>query len=111
MMDDEKWLAAHIGKDLGIVGLALLVLLNAGGLGLMVAIGGSHVAAAGFIGGVFFALLAMLISYLLAEAAAAGASQFVSLSPGFVLAVQLIPALLSAAVFFRCAFRALQALS
>lgn len=111
MMEDEKWLAISVVKDLGIVGLALLVLLNAGGLGLMVAIGGSHVAASGFIGGVFFALLAMLISYLLAQSAAAKPLGHATLSPGFVLAVQLIPALLSAAVFFRCAFRALEALS
>lgn len=110
-MDDEEFHAALVVKDVGILGLALLVLLNAGGLALMVATDGSHTAAAGFVGGLFFGLLAILISYLLAQSAAAGAPAFERLSPRLVLWLQLTPAVASAAVFLRCALRVLETLS
>lgn len=110
-MDDLQFLAAHVVRAVGLAGLVLLVCLNAGGLALMIATGGSHAAAAGFIGGLFFGLLAMLISYVLAQSAVAKPLGPATLPGGFVLWVQLVPAILSAIVFFRCAFRALEALS
>lgn len=110
-MNDQQYLAAQVVMFLGIVALALLVLLNAGGLALMIAIGGSLKAGVGFLVGVALALLAILAAYLLGQAAAADEPAFGVLSPETILWAQLTPAVASAVIFVLGAIRALHSLS
>jgi hypothetical protein len=110
-VSDQQYLAAQVVMFLGIAALTLLVLLNAGGLALAIAVEASRITGIWFLFGTAFALAAILAAYLLGQAAAADEDAFGVLSPSTILWVQLAPALGSALIFMLGAIRALQTLS
>lgn len=96
MNTDENIILAMVIKDLGLLGLAALIALNASGLAMIYGTAGPADAATDFLIGVVLALIGVLVAYWQAQMQAIGRG-FSRLSTA--LAAQMLPPLGAAVAF------------
>ena len=108
-MTDFEILAADAVRALGVLGLAALIALNAGGLAIAVLAGGGTGVALAFLWGCAIGLIGVLISYLIATCLQIGIGLETPL--GVMIGIQIVAPLLSFGLFVIAAVNAIHSLT